>query len=40
MVFFDDTNVQNRTLSDWDGVWQSVYPLQSVKLDPVFQKRM
>ncbi|HBE5774339.1 TPA: ZinT/AdcA family metal-binding protein, partial [Escherichia coli] len=19
---FDDTNVQNRTLSDWDGVWQ------------------
>lgn len=21
---FDDTNVQNRTLSDWDGVWQSV----------------
>ena len=37
---FDDTNVQNRTLSDWDGVWQSVYPLlQSGKLDPVFQKK-
>ncbi|MUY89076.1 ZinT/AdcA family metal-binding protein, partial [Shigella flexneri] len=36
----DDTNVQNRTLSDWDGVWQSVYPLlQSGKLDPVFQKK-
>ena len=26
--------------SDWDGVWQSVYPLlQSGKLDPVFQKK-
>ena len=37
---FDDANVQNRTLSDWDGVWQSVYPLlQSGKLDPVFQKK-
>ncbi len=34
---FDDANVQNRKLSDWDGVWQSVYPLlQSGKLDPVF----
>lgn len=37
---FDDANVQNRTLSDWDGVWQSVYPLlQSGKLAPVFQKK-
>ncbi|EFB3970863.1 ZinT/AdcA family metal-binding protein, partial [Escherichia coli] len=37
---FDDANVQNRTLSDWDGVWQSVYPLlQSGKLGPVFQKK-
>ena len=37
---FDDANVQNRKLSDWDGVWQSVYPLlQSGKLDPVFQKK-
>ena len=37
---FDDANVQNRTLSDWDGVWQSVYPLlQSGKLDSVFQKK-
>ncbi|EEW6555986.1 metal-binding protein ZinT, partial [Escherichia coli] len=37
---FDDANVQNRTLSDWHGVWQSVYPLlQSGKLDPVFQKK-
>ena len=25
---FDDANVQNRTLSDWDGVWQSVYPFR------------
>ena len=37
---FDDTNVQNRTLSDWDGVWQSVYPLlQSGKLDPSFRRK-
>ena len=37
---FDDANVQNRTLSDWDGVWQSVYPLlQRAIIDPVIQKR-
>ena len=23
---FDDDQVQNRALTDWDGMWQSVYP--------------
>ena len=37
---FDDKNVQNRTLADWDGMWQSVYPyLVSGELDPVFKKK-
>lgn len=37
---FDDKNVKDRTLSDWDGVWQSVYPyLQNGDLDPVFKKK-
>lgn len=37
---FDDSNVKDRNLSDWDGVWQSVYPLlQSGDLDPVFKKK-
>lgn len=37
---FDDANVQNRTLSDWDGVWQSVYPLlQSGSLTPSFRRK-
>lgn len=37
---FDDKNVKDRSLSDWDGVWQSVYPLlESGKLDPVFEKK-
>ncbi len=37
---FDDSNVKDRNLSDWDGVWQSVYPyLQRGDLDPVFRKK-
>ncbi|MDR2218654.1 MAG: metal-binding protein ZinT [Yokenella regensburgei] len=37
---FDDKNVKDRELSDWDGVWQSVYPyLVSGELDPVFKKK-
>jgi len=37
---FDNNNVKDRTLADWDGVWESVYPLlQQGKLDPVFQKK-
>lgn len=32
---FDDNQVQNRALTDWDGMWQSVYPyLVSGELDP------
>ncbi|POT58715.1 metal-binding protein ZinT [Citrobacter amalonaticus] len=37
---FDDKNVQDRALTDWDGMWQSVYPyLVSGKLDPVFKQK-
>ncbi|MBS0848778.1 metal-binding protein ZinT [Citrobacter sp. JGM124] len=37
---FDDSVVQNRPLSDWDGVWQSVYSyLQDGSLDPVLEKK-
>ena len=37
---FDDKDVQERPLSNWDGVWQSVYPfLLSGDLDPVFKKK-
>ena len=37
---FDDSDVQDRTLSDWDGVWQSVYPyLQNGVLDEVMEKK-
>lgn len=37
---FDNKDVKDRNLSDWDGVWQSVYPyLQSGDLDPVFKKK-
>lgn len=34
--YFDDAQVADRPLSDWDGDWQSVYPyLQDGTLDPV-----
>ena len=37
---FADSDVKNRPLSDWDGVWQSVYPLlQNGDLDPVFKQK-
>lgn len=37
---FDDANVRDRALTDWDGMWQSVYPyLVSGELDPVFRQR-
>ncbi|WBF43675.1 metal-binding protein ZinT [Serratia rubidaea] len=37
---FDDNQVQDRAISDWDGVWQSVYPyLLSGDLDPVFKQK-
>ncbi|MCK0770272.1 ZinT family metal-binding protein [Chromohalobacter canadensis] len=35
--YFDDDQVEDRTLSDWEGDWQSVYPyLQDGTLDNVF----
>ncbi|MSE16841.1 ZinT/AdcA family metal-binding protein, partial [Pantoea agglomerans] len=37
---FADSDVKDRPLADWDGLWQSVYPLlQSGELDPVWQKK-
>ena len=37
---FDDSDVEDRTLSDWDGDWQSVYPyLQDGVLDEVMEKK-
>tara|TARA_R110002020_G_scaffold37008_5_gene111591 strand:+ start:159 stop:842 length:684 start_codon:yes stop_codon:yes gene_type:complete len=35
--YFDDEQVKDRALSDWEGDWQSVYPyLQDGTLDEVF----
>ncbi|WP_110692776.1 metal-binding protein ZinT [Salinicola halophyticus] len=35
--YFDDDQVEDRKLSDWEGDWQSVYPyLQDGTLDDVF----
>lgn len=35
--YFKDSQVEARTLSDWEGDWQSVYPyLLNGMLDPVF----
>ena len=37
---FNDSDVKDRNLTDWDGMWQSLYPyLQSGDLDPVFKKK-
>lgn len=37
---FADADVKDRPLTDWDGLWQSVYPLlESGELDPVWQKK-
>lgn len=37
---FEDKDVRDRPLSDWDGIWQSVYPfLLDGSLDPVFKKK-
>ena len=37
---FADTDVQDRSLSDWDGDWQSVYPyLQDGILDEVMERK-
>ena len=37
---FSDADVKDRPLTDWDGMWQSVYPiLLSGQMDPVFEKK-
>jgi Zn/Cd-binding protein ZinT len=37
---FEDKDVKDRKLSDWDGTWQSVYPfLLDGSLDPVFKQK-
>ena len=37
---FADKNVQDRALSDWEGVWQSVNPyLLNGDLDPVLEQK-
>lgn len=38
--YFEDEEVEDRELSDWEGDWQSVYPyLQDGDLDEVFEHR-
>ncbi len=38
--YFDDKDVKDRELSDWEGEWQSVYPyLEDGTLDPVFEHK-
>ncbi|MGY5958261.1 metal-binding protein ZinT [Kosakonia sp. BK9b] len=37
---FDNKDVKDRTLADWEGIWQSLYPyLQDGSLDPVLEKK-
>lgn len=37
---FENKNVKDRTLSDWDGVWESINPyLLNGDLDPVLQQK-
>ncbi len=37
---FADGDIKDRHLSDWDGVWQSIYPYaKDGSLDPVFHKK-
>ena len=38
--YFEDDQIKDRTLADWEGDWQSVYPyLQDGTLDPVMEKK-
>lgn len=38
--YFEDAQIMDRTLSDWAGDWQSVYPyLQDGTLDPVMARK-
>lgn len=37
---FADSDIKDRNLSDWEGVWQSIYPYaKDGSLDPVFRKK-
>lgn len=37
---FSDSDVKDRALTDWEGMWQSVYPIAlSGEMDPVFRKK-
>ncbi|AFH95768.1 TPA: metal-binding protein ZinT [Providencia stuartii] len=37
---FNDVDVKDRKLSDWDGIWESIYPLLITgKLDPVLEHK-
>ncbi|AXF57357.1 hypothetical protein DT065_16055 [Salicibibacter kimchii] len=39
--YFEDSEVEDRDLSDWEGDWQSVYPyLQEGDLDEVFEHKV
>jgi zinc transport system substrate-binding protein len=38
--YFDDEQIEDRELSDWEGEWQSVYPfLMEGELDPVMEQK-
>ncbi len=38
--YFEDSQIQDRTLADWAGDWQSVYPyLKDGTLDPVMEHK-
>lgn len=38
--YFDDDQIEDRSLSDWEGDWQSVYPyLMDGTLDPVMARK-
>ncbi|MEJ8570879.1 metal-binding protein ZinT [Microbaculum marinum] len=38
--YFEDSQIKPRTLADWEGDWQSVYPyLQDGTLDPVMEHK-
>ena len=37
---FNDSDVKDRALTDWEGMWQSAYPIMlSGEMDPVFKKK-
>lgn len=37
---FNEADVKDRSLTDWEGTWQSVYPIMlKGEMDPVFRKK-